>query len=159
MKSTPLLLIMVLSLPTAAQDVAGKWISYSTVWKGKERIQNDKWQRSTLNLLKDSTYVKQYYTYKTVPTQFNVQLDATGEGTEVKVKNKANALNQTKKVEKGTYSMRKSIHSVKLLAADSSYHELYTFENGELIRAIPTEGIINSTEKYIYIKFKLKKKF
>lgn len=159
MKSTPLLLIILFSLSASAQDIAGTWVSYSTVWKGKERFENNKWERITLKLLKDSTYIKQYYVGKNAPTKLSVQLHTTDKGSDVKVKSNANALNQAKKIEKGTYTLRKSINEINLMADDSAYNELYTFEKGELIRAIPMEAFINSTEKYMYMKFKLKKKF
>jgi hypothetical protein len=162
MKSTPLLLIMLLSLSTAAQNIVGKWVSYSILWRGKEYPQNEKKERLILILKKDSTYVKRYYEYESTGGFLSVHYSYHSDEQHKSVMSKVaydslgNKLKINKKTDRGTYSLRKSTNEIILNGGAKK--ELYSVENDELVLAIPVT-LVNSTEKYEYIKFKREGKF
>jgi hypothetical protein len=141
-----------------AQDLTGEWITYSTLLKGRERIESDKKQKNLLILKQDSTYVKHYRTFESpMDSSKNMHLSYHFYNGKLEVRDsKGNLLKEIKRIERGTYSVRKSKQEILFTSKGQTYREHYTFENGYLIFRISMEGVVNSVEKYMYVKHKKK---
>jgi len=128
------------------------------VWKQRERLIDDKKQKTQLILRKDSTYIKRYWGYD-LPGDSIYQLRYSadlGSGlTRITVTDSMGNATEIKKMERGTYSVSKSKQVISFTSENKTYQE-YTLENGYLVVRISTEGILNSTEKWVLEKFKRK---